>query len=126
MSIATAMTALLIFQIKHFICDFALQTKWQIEGKQTYLGPGGLVHAGLHAIGTLPALYVMGVPGWMYAAIPLGEFVLHNHIDWAKAQIDATFGPDPTKLRHWIVFGTDQLLHQLTYLGFVAWYAGVI
>lgn len=39
--------------VKHFICDFPLQaTPWMYRNKGTYLHPGGLVHAGIHWIGT--------------------------------------------------------------------------
>jgi hypothetical protein len=116
----------LAFEIKHFFCDFVFQTKWQIDSKKTYGALGGIVHATLHGLGSVPALYLMGVQPWLLIAIPLGELVLHYHIDWAKARVDVVFDLPNTDVRYWIVFGFDQLLHQLTYLGIVAWLAGVL
>jgi hypothetical protein len=126
MTLALVLPSLLAFQIKHYFCDFVLQTKWQIMGKKVYGGPGGLLHAFLHAVASVPPLYLLGVPLWMLVAAPIGELVLHYHIDWAKSQIDERFHLADTESRYWIVFGFDQLLHQLTYLVFVAWWAGAL
>lgn len=109
--------ALLLFQIKHLLFDFALQTTWQVRHKGDYLHAAGVTHAGLHAIGSIPALYVLTkIPG-LIAAFAVFEFVLHYHIDWLKAQIDRRFHPSHTSSFYWTIFGADQLAHQLTYLG---------
>lgn len=43
----------ILFQIKHFICDFPLQAfPYQYLNKGTYGHPGGLIHATIHYIGT--------------------------------------------------------------------------
>jgi hypothetical protein len=56
------MTALLI---KHYICDFPLQTEFQLKNKGTYWHPGGLQHSMYHGIGTLLALgIVLGINYW--------------------------------------------------------------
>ena len=51
-----AVTALLavfvVLQVKHFICDYPLQTLWELKNKGTYLHPGGIVHSGVHALAT--------------------------------------------------------------------------
>ena len=113
------LSALALFQLKHFACDFALQTPRQIQAKGSYGALPGLEHAGLHAIASLPALLILTrVPG-LIGAMMLGEFVLHYHVDWSKARIDRTRRLNDTTTAYWVVFGFDQLLHQMTYLTLV-------
>ncbi len=111
--------SLLLFQIKHFLFDFALQTTYQVRHKGDYLHPAGLIHAGLHALGSIPALYVLTQAPVLIAGFAVFEFLLHYHIDWAKAQIDRKLKPSHTSSLYWTIFGADQLAHQLTYLGMV-------
>ena len=54
------------------------------------------------------------------AAIALGEFVLHYHIDWLKEQVTHRNGWTAQDRGFWYALGTDQLVHGLTYLGIVA------
>jgi hypothetical protein len=112
--------ALLAFQLKHFVCDFCLQPYSMVVKKGIYLHPVGLLHAGIHVLGSVPAVLLLTkepVP----IAIALGaEFVVHYHSDWAKAQLDRAFQLDNRTTRYWIIFGADQLVHQLTYLAMTA------
>lgn len=48
---------------KHFIIDFPLQTKYQWSNKGIYGHPGGILHAGLHGIGTFFTLLAFGTVG---------------------------------------------------------------
>ena len=53
----TAMTLLLgflAFQVKHLICDFVIQTRYQVDNKGFYGRIGGLVHAGWHILFSIP------------------------------------------------------------------------
>lgn len=111
--------ALALFQLKHFACDFALQTTRQIQAKGNYGQLGGVQHAGLHALGSLPALLVLTQSAPLIAGIMLGEFVIHYHVDWSKARIDKARRLNDTTTAYWVVFGFDQLVHQMTYLGIV-------
>ncbi len=115
----TVLIALVLFQIKHYLCDFVLQTQSQVMAKGTYGAPGGLRHAGLHAVASIPALYMLtGSPPVILGLIAF-EFVLHYHVDFAKARVDATRGWTVADQQYWIVFGLDQFIHQLTYLAFL-------
>jgi uncharacterized protein DUF3307 len=116
---ALALTALLALQFKHFLCDFVLQTEYQVRTKGLYGHFGGFLHSGLHIIGTIPALYILGASLKVGALILLVEFVIHYHTDWSKVQIDKRYQWETTDQRYWILFGTDQLIHQVTYLGIV-------
>ena len=49
-------------QFKHFIFDYVLQTPFQFRNKGTYGHPGGILHSGLQAIGTIPADAIVGTP----------------------------------------------------------------
>lgn len=110
---------MLLFQTKHFICDFVLQTYSLIQKKGVYLHPAGLLHAGLHALGSIPALLILTRTPSQIAALVLAEFVVHYHADWMKAQIDARWKLSDDNTLYWAIFGADQLIHQVTYIGMI-------
>lgn len=116
---ALALWALLALQVKHFLCDFVLQTGYQVRTKGVYGHVGGFIHSGLHALLTIPALLILGASPTAIAIIVVAEFIIHYHTDWSKAQIDEKYQWGFSDQRYWILFGTDQLVHQLTYLGIV-------
>jgi hypothetical protein len=109
--------AMLIFQIKHFLCDFVLQTTNQVLNKGRYLHMGGITHAGLHMLGSIPALLILTRSPQLIGVLILAEFLIHYHTDWAKAQVDRALRLNDTTSLYWTIFGSDQLAHQLTYLG---------
>jgi len=113
------LAALVLFQIKHFLCDFVFQTLRQVQAKGSYGAMGGVVHAGLHAVGSLPAILVLTRSPLAIAAVVVVEFVLHYHIDWTKARVDTNKGWTMADQKYWIVFGLDQFVHQLTYAGII-------
>ena len=119
----TAITSLLIvlvlFQDKHFLCDFVLQSIWQVSNKGNYGHIAGIIHAGLHAIGSIHALLILTQSPVFIAALCLGEFVIHYHTDWSKARIDAKLELTDKEWAYWVIFGAYQFVHQLTYLGMI-------
>ena len=121
MSQALALTlwALLALELKHFLCDFVLQTEYQVRTKGIYGHLGGFLHAGIHIVGTIPALLIFHAALQPAAIILIAEFAIHYHTDWTKARIDHIAKWPTTDQRYWILFGLDQLIHQLTYLGIV-------
>ena len=116
---ALALWALLALQIKHFLCDFVLQTAYQVRTKGIYGHVGGFIHSGLHALLTIPALLILAASLRAVAIVVVAEFIIHYHTDWSKAQIDEKFEWGFANQRYWVLFGTDQLIHQLTYLAIV-------
>jgi len=112
---------LLLLQLKHFVCDFVLQTQYQMRYKGIYGHPGGLVHAGLHMIGSAAVLIVLNVttllqiPAMLLVVLLAAEFVLHYHIDWGKEQVVKPFVAEQGAV-YWAIFGFDQFLHQATYV----------
>ena len=109
-----------MFEVKHFVCDFVLQSAYQYRNKGIYGHPGGLLHAGLHTAGSLPAVLALQAFGGLAATILIAEFFVHYHVDWSKEQINKRFALNFTNNAYWSVFGADQLLHQLTYVVILA------
>jgi hypothetical protein len=119
--IDSALLTLLLLQLKHFVCDFVVQTQYQMRYKGIYGHPGGLVHAGLHVIGSaivlaaLDAATLLSMPVMLLAVLLAAEFLLHYHIDWGKEQVIKPF-VEEQGAAYWAIFGFDQFLHQATYV----------
>ena len=115
----TALTIIFLLFTKHFIIDFPLQGPYQWQNKGTYGHPGGILHSGLHAIGTYLcfAWFVSPSLAMQFALI---DMIVHYHIDWAKMNINARQGwAANTHPEFWWLLGLDQYLHAITYIGLV-------
>lgn len=110
---------LVIFQVKHFICDFPLQREYML--KKTLPGWDFFVplavHSGLHAFFTLVILLVFAPSLWF---LFIYDFVIHFVMDRIKA------GPkylgrfnDQGKSSYWICFGLDQMVHHITHYSII-------
>ena len=113
-------------QIKHFIFDYVVQTPFQFRNKGTYGHPGGILHSGLHALGTIPAFFILPTSWLMGGAIIVGEFIVHYHTDWSKEQSLRRMKLTTTDAWYWRIYGIDQLSHQLTYVVIAALLTGVL
>jgi hypothetical protein len=115
---------LFLFGIKHFICDFLLQTDYMVKTKGIYGARGGIQHAMLHAVFTL-VISVFFVT-YVNLAILMAIFdgVVHYHIDWAKQKLNR--GLTPADRMFWVWFGADQCLHYLTYIAIIGVLLGVL
>lgn len=112
---------LALFGIKHFVVDFLLQKPYQYQNKGTYGHPGGLLHAGLHGLGTVAALWIFADLSWILL-MTIFDVVIHYHVDWAKVKINKHFGwTATTHEEFWWLLGFDQLLHWLTYCAIIGW-----
>jgi hypothetical protein len=114
-SLTLLFAALVLLQVKHFLFDFVFQTAYQLKNKGTYGHPGGLLHAGLHALGSLPAILLFQPSGAVIAGIVTAEFVVHYHVDWLKERVMKRHGWKVEDDNFWIALGADQLTHHLTY-----------
>lgn len=113
-----AMFVLLIlvgFQTKHFVADYLLQPQWMIAGKSSLRKPGGYVHAGIHALGSLIVLLAAGIPMSISALLIPAEAVAHFLIDYGKALWSRTRPANVAAASYWAAHGADQLMHQITY-----------
>jgi len=118
--IALIFWSAVLFEFKHFLCDFVLQNAYQYRNKGIYGHPGGLIHAGLHTIGSLPAILALQAGGGIVVVFLAAEYLAHYHIDWSKEQINTRCSLDAHNPVYWSVFGADQMLHQLTYVVMLA------
>lgn len=104
--------------VKHFVCDFPLQSHPFIRShKGEYGALGGICHALIHGSGTFVVLVL--VPGITVETALLFSVLdtfIHYHIDWAKVQVNRKLDLGPKSNRFWILLGFDQLLHHLTYV----------
>jgi hypothetical protein len=115
-------TIFLLFQVKHFIADFLLQTKYQYLNKGKFLHAGGLWHASIHGAWTFLILYHFADLK-LLILLSLFDFVSHYLIDYSKVNLTKkykwSFVKDGklviTSNNFFIALGVDQLLHQLTY-----------
>jgi len=108
-----------LLETKHLIADFVLQSGYQVRFKGVYGHPGGLAHAGIHALASIPIFLLLPASFGLAVALIAAEFVLHYHIDWAKSQVDARLKLQPSQAPYWRLFGFDQWLHHMTYLGYL-------
>jgi Protein of unknown function (DUF3307) len=112
-----ALGAVAVLMLKHAVADFYLQTAYQYLNKGTYGHPGGVIHAALH-VALTPLVYLVIAPGSLLlaAAIAVGEFITHYHVDWLKEQVMHRNGWTVRDREFWYALGTDQLVHGVTYL----------
>ena len=114
-----ALLFLILMEVKHCLFDFVFQTLYQVRNKGTYGHPGGLLHSGLHVLGTAMVLAFFQPALPTVLIILVGEFVVHYHIDWAKVQVMRRWVTGQGAF-FWRMMGLDQLLHQLTYIAIAA------
>jgi hypothetical protein len=121
-----AVALLCLFQLKHFIADFVLQSPYILDNRRFYGHPGGLLHVAIHLVGSLIALLIVGTSFSVVAALLIVEGLVHYHLDWAKDNIVAWRDLSPRDSGFWYATGLDQGLHQLTYIGMTAYWAAVL
>lgn len=105
--------------LKHFLCDFPLQTPYQFMNKGKYGHLGGLLHAFLHGVGMSIICSMFGINP-IFAGV---DTLIHYHIDWLKLNIQTYYNLQPHQSQYWNLFGFDQLLHCMTYV-LILWLGG--
>jgi hypothetical protein len=103
------------FIAKHYVCDYLLQSPYQLENKRRYAHPGAVLHAGLHGAATALICVGHNIP----AVWGLADAAIHLHIDWLKALFEGFFSLSTRDAGYWRLYGLDQAFHYLTY----AWIA---
>lgn len=119
MSLLSLITLYILFRIKHFACDFLLQTDWMalMKGK-----PGGegyralFTHSAIHAVGTL-IIVVLFAPALCW--LGLVDFVVHSVIDRVKGYYTYKKGWTPKDTIFWWTLGADQEAHNFTHLAYI-------
>ena len=103
---------LVIFQVKHFICDYPLQTPYML-GKMkasNWLLPL-LAHASVHAAGTFLIAVFFGF--WVAIGLALLDLVLHFIVDRIKASPTLGGRYKPEQPQFWWMLGADQMAHHI-------------
>ena len=108
-------TLLLLFQLKHFLCDYPLQGKYMLgkfKAGWAWVVPL-LAHVGVHAVGTLAICLAFKPELWYLCFL---DAILHFGMDRIKA------GPkylgrfkDMMKPYFWWALGFDQGFHHCTH-----------
>lgn len=106
---------LVVFQIKHFLADFPLQTeymlgKFKAKGWEMPL----FAHASVHALMTFGiVIYFLS---WQIAILMAAfDLIVHFAIDRVKAS-PYMFGKyKPDQKIFWLALGGDQLMHHITH-----------
>lgn len=120
MAASTAVWLLFLLLTKHFVVDFLLQPKWMWENKGKLGHPGGLAHAGLHAVVTAVILEAFMEHPVAAMVLATSEGVAHYGIDYMKVNINALMDWAPaTSEKFWWLLGLDQWLHNCCYVVFV-------
>ena len=114
---------LLTLLICHYLGDFCLTTPAMIRAKADgrNIWPI-LLHASVHALLVGVCLLVFGVSWKLLLMLMLAELVTHFFIDTCKGRLSAHFQKlaDMQQKAYWMLYGFDQLLHQLVIVGI--WY----
>jgi len=111
---------LILFQVKHFIADGPLQTSRMVKEKGQYGATLGLVHSGLHSIGTFIVIFVVTRVALWAVFLAAIDFAIHYHVDWSKENIVKRFGWTPANGPFWWAMMADQMVHHLTYIALTA------
>ena len=116
MDVNTALLLLVLFMTKHLFADYFLQTRMMLSNRGVYFHPGRGLHCLIHVVGSWIAMALVGVPLGLTIVILIAEWLAHYHIDFAKGRWSEMKDHGPEDAGYWRAFGTDQLLHQLTYV----------
>ena len=112
-------TLLVLFQLKHFICDYPLQTQYMLGKMQAtgWIQPLA-AHAAVHSLATyIITMYFVGP----FTAIifALADFIIHFTVDRIKASPKLGGKFNPTQPYFWWALGADQMAHHLTHYVFI-------
>lgn len=115
----------LLFEFKHFICDFLLQTKYML-GKfndkfKDYWYPLYL-HASINGCGAfLISIFISNNDNNIKASILIFiiEIILHFIIDRIKASKKLLNRWDIKEKQFWWSLGFDQMLHRICYILYI-------
>lgn len=107
-------------QIKHFICDWVIQTDYEINHKGKYFHIGGITHSLKHGVGTFLVLLPFDIN--LSFLLGLLDFITHYNIDWLKQNVTIRLNLSPKDKLFWLFIGVDQLLHNFTYLLIIYFY----
>lgn len=107
------------FRLKHFSCDFLLQTDWMAltKGRPGREGYRALFsHTLIHALGTLLIVLVFAPALWWLAPV---DFAVHSLTDRIKGKLTFERNWQPSDKIFWWSFGIDQEVHNFTHMIYI-------
>lgn len=118
---------LIVFQIKHFICDFPLQGQYMLgkfKGGWAWVKPLS-AHAAVHAGCTALICFWWASPSDIWF-LPVFDFVVHFLQDRLKASPNLLGRWKADNKFFWWALGQDQMVHHLTHYAIIWWLIGAI
>lgn len=122
-------TFFVVFQLKHFICDYLLQTQYMLGKMNTTNWQLPLAaHAAVHGFATLVILFIMllvlgYVPFEAFILwLALLDFIAHFCIDRLKASPSLGGRYNPTQTQFWTILGLDQMTHHLCHYFYIFYF----
>ncbi len=109
----------IVFRLKHFICDFMLQSDAMAlnKGKAGKEGYSALfLHTTIHAIGTLLIMLAFAPALWWLAFVDL---FIHSIVDRFKGVLTIKKAWGTRDTMFWWAFGVDQELHNFTHMVYI-------
>ncbi len=119
-TLGTLFLLLCLLQIKHMFADYYLQTPKMLSGRSTYVHIGRAQHAAVHVVGSASIFWAFRAPWEFILIISALEWIVHFHIDFAKAFYTDKKKLQPNQAAFWRAAGLDQCMHNLTYIA-MAW-----
>lgn len=103
---------LLIYQIKHLVCDYFLQGKYMLGkfNEQGWVKPLS-AHCGVHALATFVIATIFTFNPFIGFWLALFDFITHFLIDRTKVISSRDIGTQNPKFWHYL--GIDQMLHHI-------------
>lgn len=119
---STVFILLILFQVKHFLCDYPLQTPYMLgkfKSGWDFLNPL-VFHCEIHSLFTLAIAYYFTRDIGFSCGMSIFDFVIHFFMDRIKA------GPkylgrfkDMYDKKFWWSLGLDQMVHHLTHYAII-------
>ena len=110
---------LVLYQIKHFLCDYPLQTQYMLgkfKGGCEWKLPL-TAHAAVHAAGTLVIGLCFAPVFGIAMLLALLDFAAHFGIDRLKV-VKGSYSQ--TDKRFWWALGADQMAHHFTHYAIIS------
>ena len=109
---------LIVFQLKHFICDYPLQGTYMLgKLRATNWVLPLAAHAAIHATATL--LIAIWFSLHLAVILAITDFILHFTIDRLKASPNYGGRFKPDQPYFWWALGADQMAHHFTHYAFI-------
>lgn len=125
------MAVLVVFQLKHFVADYPLQTPYMLAKFQELGWVKPLAaHCLVHAVLTGGILLILAIPLWLIVSLMAFDFTVHFVMDRIKASPKMLGRYNVTEKKFWWSLGFDQMIHHITHYVIIyfvlVYYAGAM